>query len=406
MPKAGEKRVFDELSQIDEDLDIGSHQSRASDDTPDYLKLCRKTAKTKGPAKPSVSVESERSATSNATRPQHLAPTCSAADSEKDGGPLKRELPHPKPDNDSLTSAVHRGNTDDGRYPAETTLHDPRRSKALLQRTSSSEPTVKASGQEASVVQRIETSFRETTFPAQFSHKAAALSSRTPAQSAGSVKAPSKVKKGKKKDELDMASEERQLFKGKTFFFFPPGSGSGPRRLRVKRSLEYGANLAEEWGDDITHIMVDSSLVYSDLIKWLGVRKIPEGVLIVDADYPSSCLHFQRFLDPKQSRFLVKGCPEREAQNAPRTPVKPKSAADLSLYAGKTPEVETPRNPASAETARTISTPFDSNERSELDVVEGTRTSQTLSSAAKTENGDALDEAIEETKRFEHLVSK
>ena len=45
--------------------------------------------------------------------------------------------------------------------------------------------------------------------------------------------------------------------------------------MRIQRAQEYGATWAKEWGDDVTHVIVDNNLVFQDLISYLKIESLP-----------------------------------------------------------------------------------------------------------------------------------
>lgn len=208
-------------------------------------------------------------------------------------------------------------------------------------------------------------------------------------------------KKRKRDEPVKLVPKARQLFKGLTFFFFPNNDKAGPRRMRIRKSLEYGAKWAQEWEAGITHVIIDDTLVYSDLIKFLAGKPVPEGVFVVNEDYPSSCLQFNFVVNPHQSHFRVKGYPEAKSLAPPVTP-QPRHVvqqSDRTFIKGSA--AETPKSPASVESVRTVSTPFDSNERSELDTENSIHpVNAGLSSLPE----DALSEAIKQTRKYKDLV--
>lgn len=56
---------------------------------------------------------------------------------------------------------------------------------------------------------------------------------------------------------------------------FIPNDDVGPaRKLRIKKALERGAKWIKEWDSEITHVIVDKSLSYSDILKFLKVPSI------------------------------------------------------------------------------------------------------------------------------------
>lgn len=39
--------------------------------------------------------------------------------------------------------------------------------------------------------------------------------------------------------------------------------------------MEYGANWAKDWGNNITHVIVDKDLLFQDVLKFLKLDHLP-----------------------------------------------------------------------------------------------------------------------------------
>lgn len=57
--------------------------------------------------------------------------------------------------------------------------------------------------------------------------------------------------------------------------FFPNNDVAPARRLRIQKAMEYGANWAKDWGDNITHVIVDKDLLFQDVLKFLKLDHLP-----------------------------------------------------------------------------------------------------------------------------------
>ena len=57
--------------------------------------------------------------------------------------------------------------------------------------------------------------------------------------------------------------------------FFPNNDIAPPRRMRIRKTMEWGATWIKEWKDSITHVIVDKELCYKDLLKFLKVDALP-----------------------------------------------------------------------------------------------------------------------------------
>lgn len=65
--------------------------------------------------------------------------------------------------------------------------------------------------------------------------------------------------------------------------FVPNNEIAGPRRLRIKKAIEYGATWTRDWRQGTTHIIVDNDLTISDVLKVLGfmVKPVTLAALIL-----------------------------------------------------------------------------------------------------------------------------
>ncbi|PIB01141.1 DNA polymerase lambda [Cercospora beticola] len=114
---------------------------------------------------------------------------------------------------------------------------------------------------------------------------------------------------GKRKREasIKLVPEAIQVFRDLHFYFFPNNDSAPARRMRITKAREYGAVWHQTWGKDITHVVVDKSMTFDDLKKWLKVDSIPQSVIVVNDVYPAECITYGVLLDPSPTRFAVKG---------------------------------------------------------------------------------------------------
>ncbi|PKY04610.1 putative DNA polymerase POL4 [Aspergillus campestris IBT 28561] len=104
-----------------------------------------------------------------------------------------------------------------------------------------------------------------------------------------------------------MIPEQQQIFKGLVFFFFPNSDVSPLRRLRIQKAQEYGAVWAKNWGDHITHVIVDKGLTFQEVLKHLTLECFPSTVMLLDESYPSECIKFRSILSSHHARFRILG---------------------------------------------------------------------------------------------------
>jgi hypothetical protein len=87
--------------------------------------------------------------------------------------------------------------------------------------------------------------------------------------------------------------EERKCFRGKTFcqsvlgitvflcgincgsVFCPNETIHPARKLRVEKVIDHGGQRLMEWSPWVDYVVLDRTLCYNDLIKWLKLEVIP-----------------------------------------------------------------------------------------------------------------------------------
>ncbi|KAK2742592.1 hypothetical protein FQN57_005218 [Myotisia sp. PD_48] len=106
--------------------------------------------------------------------------------------------------------------------------------------------------------------------------------------------------------EPKMVSKQQRIFKNLVFYFIPNNEISPARRIRMEKTIEFGATRAAEFDSSVTHVIVDKNLDYGDVIKYMGVEAAPADVILVNDTYPSECIINRNILDPKKLRFRVK----------------------------------------------------------------------------------------------------
>jgi DNA polymerase IV len=93
----------------------------------------------------------------------------------------------------------------------------------------------------------------------------------------------SNSRKSKKSAKSRCIPEAKQIFRGSTFYFIPNNNVAGPRKLRIQRALEYGAIWERVWSALVTHVIVDSNLTMSDVLKHFRLEKLPVSVVLVQS---------------------------------------------------------------------------------------------------------------------------
>lgn len=230
--------------------------------------------------------------------------------------------------------------------------------------------------------------------------------------------APTVGKKRKRGKSLDLLPEAQQIFRGLRFFFVPNDDIAPSRKLRIKRALERGAIWIKEWDQGITHIIVDKSLTYSDILKFLKIVSIPvsrklldiseyglfcqSNMTLVNELYPAECIQYKAVVNPDQRPYHVQGFREKPAPQREAS-VETSSTKSLSLK----PEKGRAKQPSETPTR---------TEPSEQNSLDGPITAETnigglpeapVHQEPKLQDRipDALDMAIEETLAVKDLVS-
>ena len=167
---------------------------------------------------------------------------------------------------------------------------------------------------------------------------------------------------------IDRVSDERQIFKGLHFYFFPNTDTNPARKMRIAKALEFGATWEKEFNDSVSHVVVDKSMNYDLLTKFLKKDSLPARVAIVSEDYPAECISYRVLLDPKQLQFKVKGHEQQMTSSRPGS-----SDSDKSLLlkpAGKAVAARQPETPDESRRRAPTPPPADSSDGDEDEDVE------------------------------------
>ncbi|KAL8797912.1 MAG: hypothetical protein Q9182_007128 [Xanthomendoza sp. 2 TL-2023] len=146
------------------------------------------------------------------------------------------------------------------------------------------------------------------------------------------------TKKRKRDRALELLPEAQQVFRGLRFYFLPNDDVAPARRLRISKVLERGATWRKQFDDEVTHVILDRTLNYNDLLKYLKRSSIPSGVAVVNEHYPAECIQFRTLLNPDQALYHVQGYPQKiitqpedstESSSALSLPLKPEKRANV-----------------------------------------------------------------------------
>ncbi|KAI9722367.1 MAG: hypothetical protein M1812_001839 [Candelaria pacifica] len=149
---------------------------------------------------------------------------------------------------------------------------------------------------------------------------------------------PGKRKRGRS---LQIMPESQQVFKGLFFYFFPNNNIAPARRMRIAKALEYGAVWVQQWRGGVSHIIVDRSLSYKDLLSFLKIDSLPPDTVVVNELYPAECISYRLLINPKQTHYQVEGHVKTIAngQQIPSTAGSSKYSLPLKLERGEVARV-------------------------------------------------------------------
>lgn len=127
-----------------------------------------------------------------------------------------------------------------------------------------------------------------------------------------SVNASSSTERAKRRQTKDVrfVSSTRKIFEGLRFFFFPNNDTNVPRRQRIQKTIAHGAAWSKEWTNEVSHVIMDKTFDYAQLLSFLGLECVPQSVVVVNETYPAECLAYRCLLDPRQKSYQVQGYDE------------------------------------------------------------------------------------------------
>ncbi|MCJ1388601.1 hypothetical protein MMC18_001448 [Xylographa bjoerkii] len=209
---------------------------------------------------------------------------------------------------------------------------------------------------------------------------------------------PKAMRKRKRGQSLELLPESQQIFKGKVFYFLPNNDIAPARRFRILRAQERGALWVKEWQANVTHLVVDNTLSYNDVLKYLKLSAIPPGIILVNEHYPPDCMIYKFLVNPAQQRYQLEG--QQRAIKASETPTSTESSLQslqLKPEKSRVPLKTPSRTEGSDETAAIR----------QIEILarhQALRQAEELERLPQTDRPkDALDELIEEAKAIEGL---
>ena len=149
---------------------------------------------------------------------------------------------------------------------------------------------------------------------------------------------PQATGKRKRENVITPMPKDQQIFSNLHFYFFPNNEKHPARFMRISKAIAFGAIWHRNWTPFVTHVIVDKSLDYAMLLKFLKKDSLPAGVMCVNESWPSECIAYRALLDYSRPQFRVTGAPP------PMTP-------------DKLPAVDAPTSSATSETSLKLKPP-------------------------------------------------
>lgn len=135
---------------------------------------------------------------------------------------------------------------------------------------------------------------------------------------------PQATGKRKRENVITPMPKGQQIFSNLHFYFFPNNEKHPARFMRISKAIAFGAIWHRDWTPFVTHVIVDKSLDYAMLLKFLKQDSLPTGVICINESWPSECIAYRALLDYNRPQFRVLGAP------APAAPEKPAVEAPTS----------------------------------------------------------------------------
>ena len=194
--------------------------------------------------------------------------------------------------------------------------------------------------------------------------------------------------------------------------------------------------MISQWSPNITHIVADKALTYSDIMKYLNpimkADTLPPNIILVNEDYPIDCTQYMSLLNPDQMQYAVKGFGTAVEESAVLGRNSQEAEKSLEIKSTKArkwddpPEKQTPprsqsesqRNlpneenessrgvwllPKETEAARLMQSPKEYAHLPDESSRGSFETADIAPLSLFSGFGDALEQAIQEAKKYQHL---
>lgn len=241
---------------------------------------------------------------------------------------------------------------------------------------------------------------RTVSAPVPSAKPTATFSAQAPAMSWGS--ATLGKRKRASKGRLQLQPENKQIFKGLTFFYVPNDDKNPLRRTRITKAQEFGVTWATTWSPLVTHVVVDKALSYNNVVSFLKIPQIPHQMKLVNDDYPVHCWQYGAILDEKQPQYMVTGSHDMEESMAMEATQKSNISLKVKTKQSKPgrwdyvpPKGTPPRSEESSGTGLDVESSIKRGDKSRQDA---SSINYEAAEATSEELGDELDAAIREAK--------
>lgn len=166
---------------------------------------------------------------------------------------------------------------------------------------------------------------------------------------------PQAIGKRKRESAVKPMPKEQQIFNGFHFYFFPNNEKHPARFMRITKAIAFGATWQRDWNSHVTHVVLDKSMDYSMLLKFLKKDDLPTGIVVVNESWPSECIAYRTLLDATRPQFKVLGAPIAAQSLLPAQPPASSADSDKSLKlkpAGRDVMTREPETQSPDETTR------------------------------------------------------
>jgi DNA polymerase IV len=150
---------------------------------------------------------------------------------------------------------------------------------------------------------------------------------------------PQATGKRKRESVVTPMPKHQQTFDGLHFYFFPNNEKHPARFMRISKAISFGAAWHRDWTPFVTHVIIDKTMTYAMLLRFLKKDALPAGVIVVNETWPSECIAYRALLDYSRPQFRVSGAPASTATTE------------------KVPVVEVPISSAGSETSLKLKPP-------------------------------------------------